>query len=519
MRQCKVSGIVVLVLVLILGLFLPNAEVEAGKTTTILNTKNLTDATCWYCPNEDVLTENGILTFTDKSTGNTKYVSKLTIESNEDNEEFLVMECVLQLNKLPKGEKFVLGLGLTRLESSIGDANNIEVTFTNENGIKVGVYANETAGSPTTIVAPQTCGISVGQGAKVRISVTNKQVLNVTVAGKRICSSKIPVSGSGRIGFIQTGNCAAEIKELDIRGYKYDRPENTNVSEDFENGIDISKIEVVSTYKNGIPLYKPARVAVEECGEGNKALMFVNAGGYYFTTMYKYSNFEMTFDVPYLRLAKEVYEDERYNYFNSFGIAFGLTTNAAADWYSTDSADQIVFGRGGGVSSIKLEGFKTTLESHKYWEDFKPISVKLRVVDGDVTVGVKWVEETEYTTVGNYQLESGTPTGYIRFSVPDVGNASVDNLKITNLDDKPNVIETEYQSSLYTVEDAEYEPYAKEYANTAEDKEVVSFDKKAMMWYLLIPEAILIGAAIILVPIIIDAHKKKKAKGEKVNEA
>lgn len=519
MRQCKVSGIVVLVLVLFMGLLLPHSEVKAGKTTTVLNAKNLADATCWYCPNEDVLTDNSILTFTDKSTGNTKYVSKVTIESNEDNEEFLVMECVVQLNKLPKGEKFVLGLGLTRLESSIGDANNIEVTFTNDNGIKVGVYANETAGTPVTIAGPQACGMSVGQGAKVRISVTNKQVLNVTVAGRKICSDKIPVTGSGRIGFLQTGKCAAEIKELDIRGYKYERPENTSVSEDFENGVDISKIEVVSTYKNGIPLMKPARVAVEECGEGNKALVFVNAGGYYFTTMYKYSNFEMTFDVPDLRLVKDVYEDERGQYFHSFGIAFGLTTNVAADWYSTDSVDQIVFDRWGTVASIKQEGFSTTLESHKYWEDFKPISVKLSVIDGDVTVGVKWVTEKEYTTVGSYKLETGSPSGYIRFSVPDVGNASIDNLKITNLDDKANVIETEYQSSQITVTDAEYEPFEKEYANTDEDKEVVSLDKKAMMWYLLIPEAILIAAAIIVVPMIADAHKKKKAKGGKVNEA
>ena len=519
MRQCKVSGIVLLVLVLFMGLFLPNAEVQAGKTTTVLNTNNLTDATCWYCPNEDVLTDNNILTFTDKSTGNTKYVSKVMIESNEDNKEFLTLECLAQFNNLPKGEKFVLGLGLTRLESSIGDANNIEITFTNDNGVKVGVYAYEKAGTPVTIVEPMACGVSVRQGARIRISVTNEQVLNLTIAGKKICSTKIPVTGSGRVGFLQTGKCAAEIKELNIKGYKYERPENTNVSEDFENGVDISKLEIVSTYKCGIPLLKPARVAIEEYEEGKHALMFVDAAGYYFTTMYQYSNFEMTFDVPYLRLIKDVYKDDGEGYFHSFGIAYGLTTNAAADWYSTDAADQIVFDRWGGCSSIKLEGFNTILESHKYWEDFKPISVKLSVVDGDVTVGVKWVTEKEYTTVGSYKLETGSPTGYIRFSVPDVGNASIDNLKITNLDDKANVIETEHQSSKVTVTDADYEPFKKEYANKAEDQEVVSFDKKAMAWYLLIPEALLIGGGIVGIPLIISASKKKKAKGEKVNEA
>ena len=211
--------------------------------------------------------------------------------------------------------------------------------------------------------------------------------------------------------------------------------------------------------------------------------------------------------------------DERYNYFQSFGIAFGLTSNAPADWYSTDSVDQIVFDRTGTVASIKMEGFQTTLESHKYWEDFKPISVKLSVIDGDVTVGVKWVTEKEYTTVGNYKLETGSPSGYIRFSVPDVGNASVDNLKIMNLDDKANVIETEYQSSKVSVTDAEYEPFEKVYANTAEDKKVVSFDKKAMMWYLLIPEALIIGAFIVGGPLVVGAYRKKKAKGEKVDEA
>ena len=525
MRQRKVSGILILALVLVIGFLVPAKEAEAGESITMLNSGSIKDVTCWYCPNEDVLTDNGVLTFTDKSTEDTKFISRVTVEANKDNPEFLVMECQVKLKQLPAGEKFVLGMGLKRIETSLGEANNIEITFINDGGLKVGVYAYEKRDNPVTIMEPKSCGASIGQTVTVRASISGDQIFKLAVGGKQVCSKEIPVSGSGRVGFLQSGNCVADISGISMKAYKYERPENTNVSEDFEDGLDISKIDIVNTNKSGITLVKPSRVAVEEYKEGNSALMFVNAPGYYFTTKYPYSNFEMTFDVPYLRLEKELYEDDGEGYFYSFGVLYGMSTNANSGFWATDATDAIVFDRYGNVMSAKREEFQNILESHKFWDEFKPISVKLSVVDGVVTLGIKWVSEKAYTTLATYTLESGSPTGYIRFAVPDLGSGSIDNLKIMNLDEKPNLIETEYKNGIVNfdeVEDAAYEPFERVYAEVEdeEDKAVINLtDKKQVAWLWLIPEAIIIGGVIIGLTVMQNKRKKDNVKEDKVNEA
>ena len=522
MRQRRISGFLILALALLMGVLAPSQEAKAGETITILNAGTIKDVTRWYCPNEDVLTENKTLTFTDKSTKDTKFISRVVIEANNDNPDFLVMECNIKLNQLPAGEKFVLGIGLKKIETSMGDADNVEVTFTNDGGVKVAVYAYQEKGNPITIMEPKACGIAMGQTAKIRVAVTGEKLFKLSVAGKQICSKEIPVTGSGRVGFLQSGDCAAQVTGLDVKGYKYDRPENTNISEDFENGVDISKIHVVSTYESGVPLLKPSRVAVEEYEEGKHALMFVNAPEYYFTTKYQYSNFEMTFDVPYLRLAKEIVIDDKEGYFWSFGILYGLSSDAPTSWEKTDATDGIVFDRFGNVTSTKVGAFTKVLESHKFWEEFKPISVKLSVIDGNVNLGIKWSTEKQYTTIGSYTLPAGSPTGFIRFSVPTVGSGSIDNLKITNLDQNPKLIETEFKSGTASAEDAPYEPFERVYANkeVAEDKAVVPLpDSKQVMWYLLLPIALVIGGGIVGIPLIINKRKIKKVKEEKVNEA
>ena len=516
MKQRKIVVFLMMAMMIGIGTLLPATKAEAGQKVTILDSSTLEDTSCWYCPEGDVLTKDGKLTFTEDSADYTKFISRLSMNANENSDEFVVVEGQLKFNKIPEGQSFVIALGVREMEPSLGDAENVEVTFSNNGGIKFSVNAYDADGNQQTVCAQKASGIAIGQSTKLRIAITKDSVLQVAINGKSVCSEKLPVSGGGKIAFLQTGGCAAEISGLQITGYEYDRPENTNVSEDFEKGLDISKIDLANTYEVGGSLMAPGRVVVEDYN-GNKVLMMVNAGGYYFTTKYQYSNFEMTFDVPYAQMSRDMLYDDGTGYFYSFGVLFGVSSDANASWKNTDAVEGILFERSGRVSSVKTKGLEKVTESHPYGKEFQPFTVKLSVVDGKVTVGIKWVTEKNYEILGSYTLTGGSPTGYIRFAIPEMGNMAIDNLKIANLDENPSLIETEYKNGIKNFDDAVYEPFERVYKDekTHADAET----KSAFSWYWLLPISVVVGAAMIGISFAVAKMKEKRGKEAAVNEA
>lgn len=516
MKQRKITMFLLVALLICIGSMLPASKAEAGKNITILDKTTVKNADSWYSPEDDVLTDGEKITFTKDSSKYTKLISRVSINANQNNEEFLVLDCSVKFSQLPEGESFVIGLGILDVEPSLGDKGNVEITFTNNGGMKLGVNAYKEAGVPIVVSDARSCGMALNKAATVHLAITKDSKLNLTVNGKSICSSKLPVSGSGKVGFLQTGKCAVEITELDLKGYNYVTPENTNVFEDFEKGFDISKIHVANTYEVGGTMLKPARVAVEEY-DGNKGLNFVNAGGYYFTTKFQYSNFEMTFDIPYAQMSRDMWVDDGTSFFYDFGVLFGVTSDAPASWNNTDAAEGILFNRNGNVKSVKMNAFETVAKDHLYGKEFQPFTVKISVIDGKVTVGVKWVEEKNYEILGSYEMTGGSPTGYIRFGLPttDFGNLMIDNIKITNMDKNAQLIETEYKNGLQTFKDMEYEPFERVYA----DKKVVAeAGKNQNLWYLAFPAVALVGGAMIGTSFLIAKKKVQKGKEASADE-
>ena len=493
-----------------IAFLLPILTVEAGKKTVVMNETTLEDKSYWFSPNEDVLLTDQKITFEKDSEEDTKLISRPSLKVQPGYQEAIIVEGDVKFNQLPAGESFAIGLGLKNIDTSIGDTGNIEITFTNNNGIKVAAYSQED-GNQNTLFEAVSCGMSVGQKARVRIVISDSKTVTVSIQGRKIGTGKLNFSGEGRVGFIQTGNCALEISGLKVISYDYDRPENTNVSEDFEKGIDLSKLKIVSTRDvNGTEWY-PNHLAVEEY-EGNQVLMFSNVAGYYFTTQYQYSNFEMTFDVPFLEFDKEAQKAK-----GSFGVYYGCPDNASGLWAEIESIDLLLFKHDGTISSNKQKAFEITEETYKIWEAGKPFSVKVSIVDGNVQVGMKWMNEANFKTVASYTLETGSPTGYIRFGVPSQYlKLAIDNIKITNLDDTPNVIETEYENGIVTFEDFKYEPFERVYKDVtadAEEKKTVKFS-----WYLMIPSAALVGVLIVGVCAGIAGRKKTSGKEEVADE-
>lgn len=489
-----------LMALILIGSFLPAERVEAGaKTNTITGSTFKSDGD-WNNLKNSVTVDGTKLVFPADSTEKTGMICKSVIRGDKFFETLALVECNLKFNKLPAGQSFVLAFGLPGIESKLGNKGNVEVTFTNSNGIKIGVVAFEKANEPITVCSPKAAGMSVGADAKIRAEVTNTGKIMVSVNGNNVCTGTLPITGEGRVGFLQTGNCAAEVSEFKLTSYQYFRPENTNISEDFSEGsLNISVL--MGRTKSGDNTFTFEKYKEEP------VLMFRSVGETFIGTHDHYSNFEMTFDVPYMTMKASTDENgEPLDGTGKIGISFGSEkTNAAAKGYEK-AIDMVVFGRDE-VYSFKNEEKYSAL--NPYWSENKPFSLQVIVKDCTITVGAKWMNEKEYQTLLTYEIVNRDVTGYVHFWVVDKANLAIDNLKITNLDHEPVLVKKEFVSGkIEKPDDWVYEEYERVYA--PETEEVV--EEKTFSWYLLIPTTALAGILIIVVVdrVVYSIQKKKK---------
>lgn len=480
---------------------LPSTRVEAGARTLTIQSNTIGDSGTWNNLEGDVVDEGGKLVFPKNSTDRTAYISKAVIRGDKFFDELESMECTIKFNQLPAGQKFILAFGLGGIEAGPAERENIEVTFTNEGGLKVGVVAYEDDDAPTTICKAQSVGVAIGATFNVKATISTSQIITLYINNKQVASGKLPVTGEGRIGFLQTGNCGAEVTNLKLTYYQYDRPENTNIEEDFkEDGINIAVLA-------GKTLVGSKTMSLEEYN-GNQVLMFKGVGQTYLGTKFSYSNFEMTFDVPYLVLKTTTNEDgEPIDGTGSFGISFGSgRVSQNKDGYS-EALDAIVFRQGKVYSNKNQE--KYTAEN-PYWQEGKAFSVKVALTDNIMTVGAKWVNEDKYVQLLNYDLGGGLSTGCIHLWIMDQGNMAIDNLVIKNTDDNPGTVERAFKNGkIEAPADAKYVPFKRVYAPGT--TKPGTLESNGLSWYLLIPAVAVVGAlAVGTTALIVKCKGKKK---------
>ena len=482
---------------MIVTLGLSPLKTEAGVSQIILDASSQS-SNSWNNVEGDVTVEEGKVIFPNESTKYTRYISKSAVKKDEDFEILATMSADMKLTKLPSGESFIWAFGLSGIESEQGDAGNIEVAFANNGGIKVGISVYGDDGTPEVIAAQNSCGFGLNQTVAVQVQIRTDGNIILTVGGRQVCSGVLPINGEGRVGFLQTGGCGAELNNLKLVHYQYDRPENTNVEEDFEKGgLDVSKLTAKMIGGTG-------GQNLEE-RDGGHVLMFHNTDIAYLGTLYKYSNFEMTFDVPYLQVKDSYNENGSLEAaaFKSLMVAFG---SEQADWDGADwqkAADAVVFQNGQVYSNNYPEKYTNVLKKNPFAEDGRTFSVKVSVVDGTVTVAIKWLEEEAYDTVLTYSLNGSTPTGYVHIWSPRSANFAIDNFKITNLDTKPNLIEPEYKSgNLQITESTKPEEVKRVYADSKDTDNT---------WYLLIPTTVVVcGIARAVTSLAVRGKKKGK---------
>ena len=507
MRRGKRIAYVLLAATLMTISFLTPMETKAGKSELVLDGESLATSN-WNNPEGDVVIEEGKLVFPKESTDYTRFITKTPIKKEEKVPNLVSVAASLTFNQLPKGKSFILAFGVSGIESLAGEAGNIEVTFTNNGGIKVGITVYNDDGTAQEIMAPMSCGMSLNREAKVYVVITNEGNIELTVNNQKVGAGKLPISGEGRFGFLQTGECGVVISNIELMHYEYDTPENTNIVEDFEKGgLDTSKL----TSKMITAVIKYPMGQFVENYNGNQVLMHLNTSVAYIGTVYKYSNFEMTFDVPYLNIKSEYADDGlmKKAAFEKLMITIG---GEKADWDSARfdlAAEVIALEKGKVYSNGNKDEYTTTLTKNPF-EEGKPFSMQVKVVDGMLTVGMKWLEEKNFETVLQYKLKGSTPTGHLHIWAPTAATFALDNLKITNLDDDANIIETEYKNGKIVIpEDNVPEELERVYLELQE--------KEGPSWYLLIPVTAGATVSAIFITVLITRGKKQK-KEATINE-
>lgn len=446
-----------LFLMLVMSCSLFSTTVFAGTRTESSNfvssSGTINDAD-WHSTDVNIVYQNQKLVIpATSSTVDTKFVSK-TPAAPTSAEEMISVDATLRITALPQNEQFIMAFGLGNIEAYSGESGNIEIVFTNNNGLAISIYAY--GEEVSTLLNRKTCGILLNSQFSFNATITSKGVLIVDVNNKNICRSELPVSGKGRFGILQTGSCGAEFTKLTASCHYYDTPENVNISEDFEDG-EFNANVLCSSVGDGNG-YWPSGCSIEDY-QGNKVLMFRNTGLGYFGTLYQYSNFELCFDIPYF-LQDDIY-DEEHNLIakrsNSVSVGFGEeSARPQGEAYITDT-DLILLFKDSSMSWMKKAysvdyseiGYDNICGNPEKNEGY---SVKITVVDGVMVLKVKPLSGGDYKTVTTQEYEDFR-SGYIYIWCTADGNFAIDNFTLTNLDENPNLIEVEHKSSVMKAED------------------------------------------------------------------
>lgn len=299
-RNMKASIVLALLMVMVLMYKNDIGEVHAGSSDIVIDNTSFAETlneSKWNSPNGDIEIKDAKLVFGSESTEETRLITTEAIQKSDYHEEWFHVSSTLNIKKIPEGQRFIFALGLGSVESFYEEDDSVEISFVNKGGLQVGISAYTEDGT-VSLCDLKRCGISLGKTFDLYISATKEGKLTVKVGSTTIYSDIPPIELEGRVGILQTGECEAEISQLSVVSHKYERPENTDVAEDFETGtMNINKITSSMTASCG---YFPTGVQVEDYN-GSKVLMFRNAGTAYLATKYMYSNFEMSFDVPYMQ--------------------------------------------------------------------------------------------------------------------------------------------------------------------------------------------------------------------------
>ena len=493
-----------------------SVRVSAGASDYIIDHSsfaNELDATIWNAPNGDVYAQDGKIIFDENTVDGTRLITSRAIRASKYNQELFRAEYTLKLNQFENGSQFIVLFGLESLEAYYNEEDNLGLILENSNGLQASVVAFDDLGNATTIQEPKAIG-GIGQELKITALAGTDNHLSLQINGSTIFDGIAEQNLAGRLGFGLTGMVQAQISDVTIVSHRYDNPENANVVEDFESGtMNINTLNSLMRSSNG---YFPTGLTVEDYN-GNKVLMFRNVGTGYVATTYQYSNFEISFDMPYVLYRSYGRDDGTFLETTNSGLVLSFgDDNSEADALMYDYSAEAIVLTNTSISRLKAPEMAVNLEEQysSFYSEKNSVgySVKVRVEDATVTVYAKALEADAFTEVLSYSLNNVTPMGYIHIWSKESSNVAIDNLVITNLDKDPNLVEVDYKEGfLPEVEDWTYEEFPVQYLPAQENVENDGFN-----WTLVGIVEIAAGVVITAAAVLYVILKKKSGKKESV---
>ena len=497
---------------LLIAVFVITPVMLAQAGTVNKNVSLLTDgqinSTDWFDAEDSTYVEEGKLILPADPTISTRVISKMIAQKDAVNEVMFEVSAKLRIVQLSESDKFIFAMGLDSIEAFSEEAGNIQIEITNNGALQLGVVSYNEEGVPSIVVAPKSIGVKLDKDFALSVVATSDNQIKVSIDGRIVCTAVIEGDLEGRIGFLQTGACGAQIAACEAAFTKYERPENPNVAEDFETEI-FNKNWFTTNFISSVRY--PAYVAVEEL-DGNNVLMFHNAKLTYFGTKYAYSNFELTFDVPYY--LRNMIKDEN-------GYLLAAPTAEFLVSVGDDAVDFNGFGYATSTEAIRFtkdtvhgmnhtpEKFRANYGSKGYFDKSsnEGFSVLVRMVNGYLEVGIKALDGDKYDILAKTYYEDFR-TGYVKIWSVNDANFAIDNFKITNLDDKGNVIDAGFQGATIIQDDFDYVPAEPVFRPTEGAKAEAKTDWTPVLYTA-------IGCAgLLLVSVIVKAFLTKKAKKE-----
>ena len=396
----------------------------------------------------------------------------------------------LNFSSFAEDGNFSMAFGLNNLKNETGAEDSFAVKVNYDSASKkfsIGVSEYTKDGEISVYASTVIGAIKINRDVTFKVFVDTDCNLTVSVLPTGASSETELVSGyglnvnpEGYISYISSGRNEITLSDPQILVYEYDAPETIDYTETFDkNGYNSNVFYSASTAS---PI-TPSSLSVE-----NGALRFKNTAAAYISTRYKYSNFELSFDIT--DMARTATFDDNGNVvslINSwFGIAFGVNSIDEAPDTTTRYSTWLQLGRvvPGVENFVKPanvhyllwdnNGNWNNVTDPQYMTDFNPwstkydgevINVKFAVTDGLVELFMKtdgdpdWGEpyftydfgkvKTGYVrifTAGN----TGIETKGIEYN--DVGNFTIDNLSIKDTDHenaKTLLPTPEYKSNLW----------------------------------------------------------------------
>lgn len=509
MKAIRILALLLIALLVITPIMPAQAGIMEKEISLLVDGQlNNTD---WYDAEGSTYVEAEKLMFPADGLKSTRVISKSLAQADEVYQSLFTLNAQMNITELPENEKFIVAIGLDSIEAVSAEPGNIEIEITNDGALKMGVVYYDENGEASILAQPKAISAKVGNPLELKVAAGTDGHMDIAVNGKSVFAlTKMP-SMEGRIGFLKTGNCGASISQATAGFTNYDRPENPNLTEDFET--EIYNNNLFTTNFISYARY-PAYIAVEEL-DGNNVLRFHNMKLGYFGTKYAYSNFELTFDVPvYLR---NMLKDEKGNMVAAPTMEFLVSIG-------DDAMDFNGFGYATSVEAIRItkdtvHGMNHTPEKFRVnyidkgfsgIDSDEGFSVLVRVVDGHLEVGMKDLDAEKFSIIAEADYEDFR-TGYVKIWSVNDGNFAVDNIKITNLDDTPNLKEVEFASAAFVYGDYEYAP-AELVFRPRDSANTDTTGANSINWMPVIITAAASAGVIVCAVVISASMKKKKSK-------